>query len=418
MSRPAPKITIISTGSELTSGKSIDTNSSWIASELFEMGFQVEKFLVLPDSFEVLKGRITEELFRSEDSLVILTGGLGPTEDDYTLAVICSILNKKPVRFEKAFRRLESIYEKRGPEYVRLLPQVEKQARVPEGSTPLENNVGIAAGFLAESDAKSLIVAMPGVPAEMKAMFKGEAVPLIQRMFSKEKIFYEWRWIWGIGESYFQDKFIENNRKLLADGVTWGVTAKPGYIKVIFHSSSKEKIETLIAKLEMEFSSIVTKDIFQEIHEVLISKKKTLATAESCTGGLIAKKITDAPGASVYFLGSIISYSNEVKTNLLDVAPETLNSFGAVSKETAMEMAVGLEDKIGCDLSVSVTGIAGPGGETETKKVGLCYIGVKEKGAPPIAKEFHFPFTRELFREYASNMALFCLYKRIQTKNL
>ncbi len=418
MNEKNPVVTIISTGSELTSGKSIDTNSSWIAGELFEIGIQTEKFIVLPDSFEILKKTISNEFQMKKNQLVIITGGLGATEDDYTLGVISSILNQKTARFEPAFQRLQSLYEKRGKDYLSLIPNVERQTRYPEDAIPLENNVGIAVGFIVKFGENSYLAAMPGVPLEMKSMFQNKFIPALEKIYPKKKLHQEWRWIWGIGESYFQNKFIEVNRNLFEDGVVWGVTAKAGYVKVFFQSDKKEKVEFLIQKLESEFEKITTTDIFSEIHKTLSDSKKTLGTAESCTGGLIAKKITDLPGASAYFLGSIVSYHNDIKLNSLFVKKETLEKFGAVSSETAGEMTVGLEKAISCDYSMSVTGIAGPDGATPSKKTGLCYIGVKQKGKDPIVEEFSFPFTRELFRECASNMALFCLYKQFLKRSL
>ncbi|MBE7413457.1 MAG: CinA family nicotinamide mononucleotide deamidase-related protein [Leptospiraceae bacterium] len=417
MSKSLLSITVISTGSEFTSGKSIDTNSSWIANELFTLGFQVNKFLVLPDSLEVLKENICNELYQEKNTLVIMTGGLGPTEDDYTLDAICAILKKKPLRNEKAFQRLENFFQKRGKDYQKLIQEVEKQTRIPEGSTHLENSVGIAAGFFISTENNTHLIAMPGVPAEMKPMFCKEVVPILKNNFQSKNLYYDTRWVWGIGESYFQSKFISNYKDLLSN-ITWGVTAKSGYIQVSFCSEKMENISPVVKAIEKEFEPNVSIDIFQEIHKFLTLHKMSLGTAESCTGGFIAKKITDLAGASEYFLGSIVSYSNKIKMKILGVEEETLKNFGAVSEETAKEMVIGAENKLNCEYSISITGIAGPGGGTETKKVGLCYIAVKKKGRSPIVEKFHFPFTRELFRDYASNMALFCLYKLIQTKNL
>ncbi|MCE9501952.1 MAG: nicotinamide-nucleotide amidohydrolase family protein [Leptospira sp.] len=408
-----PEITIIGTGSEITSGKSIDTNSGWIANELFGLGFHVSRFIVLPDNPGLIKEEIRRIMKLPGKHFILMTGGLGPTEDDYTLEVICGIGNCKPVKNQKAYEKLKFVYESRGKTHKDILQIAERQTFLPENSILLENDNGIAPGFICTLDDNCRIAAFPGVPQEMKPMFRDRFVPEFRKIYSSESIYYGSRFIWWTGESLFQEKFISKYRDLIGKGILWGVTAKRGYIKVNFQSPKKELIDEIISLTNSEFPEIVSGDIFADIHSLLTGSKLTLATAESCTGGLIAKIITDTPGSSEYFLGSIVSYHNDIKANLLDVSKETLAEHGAVSMETAKEMAEGLEKKMNSDYSISVTGIAGPGGGSREKKQGLVFIGIKKKNETAGVQKFNFPFTREIFRENAANSALFLLYKLI-----
>ena len=409
-----PQITIIGTGSEITSGKSIDTNSGWIANELFGLGFPVSRFIVLPDNPILIKEEIQRIIKLPGENLILMTGGLGPTEDDYTLEVICEITGSMPVKIQKAYDRLKTVYESRGRTYKDILPIAERQTNVPENSIVLENDTGIAPGFFCTLGDNCRIGTFPGVPPEMKTMFKDRFIPEFMKIYSSETIFYDSRCIWWIGESLFQEKFITKHRELIDRGILWGVAAKRGFIKVNFQSSKREQIDEIISLLEANFPDTVSGDIFSEIHNILTEKKLTLATAESCTGGLIAKTITDISGSSEYFLGSVVSYHNDVKKNLLGVKEETLALYGAVSAETAKEMVEGLEKRINSDFSISVTGIAGPGGGTKEKKQGLVFIGIKNKKGEAHVRKFNFPFSRELFRDNAANSALFLLYRLIR----
>ncbi|MDI7165794.1 nicotinamide-nucleotide amidohydrolase family protein [Leptospira santarosai] len=413
----SPKIVVLSTGSELTAGRSQDTNSSWIANELFGMGFAVSKFVVLPDDPVVISEelRTLTALATKETSiLLVMTGGLGPTEDDYTLEVVCKIKGVIAEESPIAKRKMETFYRLRGRNFQEAMQTAVRQVSVPEGSFVLNNNVGIAPGFILSLAENVHLGCMPGVPGEMTEMFREEFAPWILKTYSPRELYSGFRFVWWMSESQFQKEFI-SKEKAIADGkVIWGVAAKRGYIRVSFQSDSRTLIDDLLRKLDTFYGAKSTSDVFEELPKMLIEKKITVGTAESCTGGLIAKTFTDVPGASAYFYGGIVSYDNGVKTGILGVKRNTLEEFGAVSGETAKEMAEGALDALGVDYSISVTGIAGPGGGTPQKKVGLVYFGIGRKGGETEVHEHYFPFPRSSFREFAAHTGIYLLYKRLK----
>lgn len=407
-------ITIISTGSELTAGRSTDTNSSWIASQLFELGWKVRNFLVLPDDPKI----ITEELRKLKETsiqnpeepvLVIMTGGLGATEDDYTLQCALELNGKKSEPSEKARLKLQKFYESRGKSYSDILPVVLRQVYVPEGCLTLDNASGLAVGFVETLSNQSYLVCMPGVPSEMKEMFSRRLVPFLKRTYLKENLFQETRWVWNIGESLFQAEFIPQVADLLAEGMEWGVTAQKGFIKAIFQAKEERLVVDAALRVEKFYGSGSTKDVFVSIHQKLSANGLHLSVAESCTGGFLGKKITDMAGSSSYFDGGVIVYSNAQKTKLLSVSPEILTAYGAVSEETCKSMLNGLEQISNSDFTLSITGIAGPDGGSEEKPVGTVWIGRKRKGANAEAFKYVFPGNRDTIRENAANTALFLL---------
>ncbi|EMO84788.1 nicotinamide-nucleotide amidohydrolase family protein [Leptospira santarosai] len=413
----SPKIVVLSTGSELTAGRSQDTNSSWIANELFGMGFAVSKFVVLPDDPVVISEelRTLTALATKETSiLLVMTGGLGPTEDDYTLEVVCKIKGVTAEESPIAKRKMETFYRLRGRNFQEAMQTAVRQVSVPEGSFVLNNNVGIAPGFILSLAENVHLGCMPGVPGEMTEMFREEFAPWILKTYSPRELYSGFRFVWWMSESQFQKEFI-SKEKAIADGkVIWGVAAKRGYIRVSFQSDNRTLIDDLLRKLDTFYGAKSTSDVFEELPKMLIEKKITVGTAESCTGGLIAKTFTDVPGASAYFYGGIVSYDNGVKTGILGVKRNTLEEFGAVSGETAKEMAEGALDALGVDYSISVTGIAGPGGGTPQKKVGLVYFGIGRKGGETEVHEHYFPFPRSAFREFAAHTGIYLLYKRLK----
>jgi nicotinamide-nucleotide amidase len=409
-----PRITIISTGSELTAGRSIDTNSAWIANQLFEQGWKVRNFLVLPDNPKT----ILDELQKlkeyanqnpEESVLVIMTGGLGATEDDYTLQCALALNNKITEVNEKARIKLQRFYESRGKAYSDILPVVLRQIYVPEDSYTLENANGLAVGFVENLSDNSFLACMPGVPSEMKEMFSRRLLPFLKRTYEKEHLFQETRWVWNIGESLYQDEFIKKQEDLIQLGLEWGVTAQKGYIKAIFQASKENLVKEAASRIESFYGTMCTQDAFERVHNMMMQTNKHLAVAESCTSGLLGKKITDMSGASAYFDGGVVVYSNEQKKRLLSVKESTLSSFGAVSEQTCREMLEGLENLTGSDFSLAITGIAGPNGGTEEKPVGTVWIGRKKRGGSPETFHFLFPGNRESIREISANTALFLL---------
>lgn len=411
-------IHILSTGTEITSGKSVDTNSTWIANELTGLGFSISKFLTLPDKPLIIEEEIRTIMSRSGENLIIMTGGLGATADDHTLDVICKISGKPAVTHEKALERLTFLAGQRGKVYQDLLPVSRRQTTIPLDSRVLENDIGLAPGFYLELNDTTRLAAMPGVPKEMKKMFSDYLLPLMKKDYNKENMQSRSRTIWGLTESIFEATFIKNNQELISDGVEWGVTAKPGHIKVTFKSNSFDNLRKIMGSIDTEYKDKIGDDIFLDIHSMLTSSKRTVSTAESCTGGLVGKILTDMSGASAYYLGSVVAYHNDIKQNILGVKKTTLDSVGAVSPETAAEMANGVQHKFNTNYALSVTGIAGPTGATKDKKVGLVYIGLKANHEEARVFKYEFPLNRDVFRDFAANIALFHLYQKLMQDNL
>ncbi|MBM9547707.1 nicotinamide-nucleotide amidohydrolase family protein [Leptospira sp. 201903074] len=416
----APYIVIIATGSEITAGRSLDTNSGWMANQLFELGWRVKKFIALPDDPGLILSELQnlKQLAESRPVLAIMTGGLGPTEDDYTLETVLKLNGKKSYAVEKAKIRLQRIYESRGKQYSDILPSVIRQTHVPEDCKTLDNTVGIAVGFVEPIGTDSYLVCMPGVPSEMKEMFTRKLVPELKRIYPRENLVQKTKWLWNIGESLYQKDFVETHRNELFENVEWGVTANRGYIKCIFQSTDSKNLDTIIQRLEGQYPKIISDDVFEFVHENLRSQKLTIAVGESCTGGLLGKKLTDFPGSSSYFIGGFLTYSNEMKKSLIGVPNELLLQFGAVSKETAEAMAKGIFERTKADYCISITGIAGPDGGTNEKPLGTVWIGLKIPDGSIQTHSYLFPGNREGIRENASNTALFLLYQSLKQRNV
>ena len=411
-------VIICSSGSELTTGKSTDTNSGWIATELSFLGFSIRKFLVLPDDPEILLEELqflqTAARTNKRKTLVCMTGGLGPTVDDYTLSVICKLTNLNPASVKSAETKLKFLYRSRGKQLEDLLPVAMRQTQVPETSEILENKVGIAPGFFLFTDEHFAISCFPGVPVEMKEMFTKEFLPKLQNHFPFSRGYTFSKEIWNTTETSFQEEFIKEHEKSWEGEVIWGVTAKRGFIKGIFNSSNPQKIDLVSKQVSEFYGKNLSDDVFLEIHNFFTEKKLTLCIAESCTGGLVSKKLTDPPGSSAYFLGGFVTYSNDLKKSELGVSQFTLDAHGAVSEETAKEMVLGVFKKTKADFAISITGIAGPTGGTAEKPVGTVWVALSKRDSEIFTRKFYYPANRELIREFTLNNVLFLLYQLLK----
>lgn len=408
---------LFSTGTELTRGYSKDTNSSQIAQNLLENGFDVMGISLIPDNKDLLIKSFKERL---NDPIlgILITGGLGPTEDDYTIDVLSEITGYEVIEDSNSLKKLVELAQK----FKRIDVSVaRRQVRVLKGSQVIPNPVGLAPGMILEYNNK-VIICMPGVPMEMRSMLP-IVMEYLNQKFSKD--YYEKFkfFIYNEPESEFQ-KNLAKIKNELSVSFPWGVSTNPGYLKVFVENRDvhlKEKLKEFINKIKEFYSDkFLENSVEQTIHEILIKNKKTLVCCESCTGGYLGKIITDMPGSSEYFLGSMVVYSNEAKRIILGVKEETLERYGAVSKECAEEMVEGLIKKISADYGISITGIAGPSGGSEEKPVGTVYIGIKTPNITKVHKIF-YPSTRERIREYTVFTSLFFLYKELKngfTKNL
>jgi len=397
------KAELITIGDEILLGKVINTNIATIGERLSRIGVRLERQTTVPDEREVLAEVVAESLERCD--VVITTGGLGPTRDDTTKSVLAKLFHTRLVRDETLLKDLRERYGENLP------PIVLTQAEVPESAHIIPNSVGSAPGFIFEKGEKKLI-ALPGPPNELKPMLESVVIPKLEEARTGglfvEKVF---RTI-GIREAEIEERVGNVLDKI--PGLSYGLVAHPYQvdIRLFCICETREKGERILSEgekvLEQFRKAIFTRDdrsLEEVVGEMLRAGKKTVAFAESCTGGLISKRITEVPGSSDYFEGAFVSYSNRWKEKLLGVPEETLVEHGAVSEETAREMAERVREKARTDIGLSVTGIAGPTGGTTQKPVGLVYMALSD-GEKTTARKFNFRRDRERVRYRASQAAL------------
>lgn len=370
---------VLAVGTELLMGQIANTNAQYISSRLPEAGIGVYYHGVVGDNPQRLRECLDVALHRSD--IIIMTGGLGPTQDDLTKETVAQAFGRKLVLHQESLDKLKTFFERVNR------PMTEnniKQAYFPENSTIITNNNGTAPGCLIEAEGKVLIM-LPGPPSEMKPMFEEFVMP-----YFKEKLDYKivsrFLRIFGIGESAMETQLIDMIES--QTNPTIAPYAKEGEVTLRItarcakDASGDELIEPVIEEIKRRLGDAVYSTHDENLDEVaaklLMKRNITLALAESCTGGIIAGRLTDIPGISGILNRGFVTYSNEAKMENLGVKMETLQSFGAVSKETAEEMAVGARRVSGTHIAVSVTGIAGPGGGTEEKPVGTVFIALAD----------------------------------------
>ena len=413
---------VISIGDELLIGQVINTNASYLSAKLLEIGIPAEKIITLPDDEKEILNSF-RAVFPKYD-VTIITGGLGPTHDDITKTCIAKYFKSKLVIDKKVLRHVKSIFKRR------RMPMPEtniEQAMIPAVSKALPNT-GTAPGILIDKSGK-VFCALPGVPREMAFIMETSLLPYLVKKYKPRKdrrvIVHRTLHTIGISESLLYEK--AGNIKEIE------VKKKNSEVKLAFLPSNYEtRLRILAAAIDIKtanrnlnsaiekLKSRVGKYIYsydesplhKVIGDLLRKKKLTLSVAESCTGGLIASKITDIAGSSDYFLEGVISYSNEAKKEILGVKKETLKAYGAVSKQTAVEMAEGVRKRSGSDIGISTTGIAGPAGASKNKPVGLVWIGYSDKNIS-FAKDFYFTKDRLRNKEVMSKMALEILRRKL-----
>lgn len=370
------KTAILSVGTELLFGQITNTNTVYLSQQLNMLGYDVMYHYTVGDNPDRVADMI--ELAFEDCDMVLTTGGLGPTQDDLTKEVACKVMGDELVMMDDVMEELEAYFENLGR---KMTENNRKQAIMPSRATVFHNDAGTAPGFALEKDGK-YIICMPGPPREMTEMFEKSVVPFLQSM-SEEVICYRMIRAFGIGESRLETDLID-----LIDNQTdptLATYAKEGECSLRIASKRKTREEAMRAVDEMlekvkekvgeYIYSCDDEELVQVVCKKLMEKGLTLSSAESCTGGMFAAAVTDIPGISAVFQRGLVTYSNQAKMDELGVKAETLEKFGAVSKETAVEMVEGLKEVSGSDVCISVTGIAGPGGGSEEKPVGLVYIG-------------------------------------------
>lgn len=366
---------IICVGTELLLGDILNTNAQYLARELAALGIGVHHQQVVGDNPQRMRECMLRAL--NESDMIILSGGLGPTADDLTKEICCEVMGEKLVLDEDILEGIRSYFVSRGRQ---MADNNKKQAYVPENGIVFRNRNGTAPGCGIEKDGK-LAIMLPGPPRELKAMFEKEVMPYLAKRTGGIILSKQVR-TFGIGESNMASA-VED--LLGGENPTVAPYAKDGeaLLRVTARADSKEKalamcdetIEIIRERIGEYIYGIDAASLEEKAVELLLAHGKKLALAESCTGGYIAKRITDISGSSAVFECGVVSYSNEVKINLLGVNPETIEKYTEVSEQTAAEMAEGVRRLSGADFALSVTGIAGPGGCSEDKPVGLSYIG-------------------------------------------
>lgn len=407
---------IISVGTEILLGDIINSDAQYLSKKLSDMGIECYYQTVVGDNPERLKEAYDLAFKRSD--LVITTGGLGPTEDDLTKEVAFEFLGKKSEVHEESLERIKDYFKRIGREMVK---SNEKQAHFPKDAIVLKNNVGTAPGCILEEDNK-IIINLPGPPKEMQPMFEDYVVPYLSK-FQNGILVSEVLRVIGIGESTAAELVSELIEK--QTNPTIAPYAKDGEVifRITAKAKSREEGIAIIRPVKNRVKEILKENVYGEgntsieevVAKMLVDNDLTIATAESCTGGMIASKLINYPGISSVFLEGAVTYSNESKIDRLGVRKSTLESCGAVSQETAEEMVIGIVSNLGAKVGLSTTGIAGPGGGTNEKPVGLVYIAIYIEG-DVVIKKLNLIGSRQDIRERTTRTILDLLRRELLKK--
>ncbi|WP_080904086.1 competence/damage-inducible protein A [Parabacteroides sp. Marseille-P3160] len=415
------KVEIITIGDELLIGQVVDTNSAWIGQALGDLGFQVVYRTAIGDVEQDILDAFETALKRVP--IVLVTGGIGPTKDDITKKTLCKFFHTELVYSEEANRNMEELFLTNGRKMNEL---TRTQSYVPKDCTVIQNRAGTAPCTWFERNGK-VLVSMPGVPSEMKWLMTNEVLPRLKERYNRDLyIKHQTFWISGYTESLLA-LTLDNFEATLPPTLRLAYLPQAGIIRLRLsaycesEALAEQEIETAKEKLHTLLNSHIMveadKAIEVQIGELLREKQLTLGTAESCTGGAIAKLLTSVPGCSDYFKGSVVSYANEVKAQLLGVSTRDLELHGAVSREVVEQMAKGALHILDCDCSVATSGIAGPGGGTLEKPVGTVWIAVAYRDRI-ISERYKFGLVRDLNIQRTTNVALLMLYSLIQKDEL
>ena len=370
---------IITIGDELLIGQVIDTNSAWMGQKLNEIGIKVKQTTSISDDKMHILTTLEEAKKRAD--VILITGGLGPTKDDITKKTLCDYFGSELVFHEPSFKVIEEIFNSRG----RTITETNRlQAYVPANCEVLVNKNGTAPGMWF-NDGKKIIVSMPGVPNEMKGLMETLVIPQLKSKFNLAPIVHKTILTQGIGESFLSD-LIEKWELALPVYMKLAYLPSAGTVRLRITASGKDadvlrkEVESQTEELKKLIPEYIfgyeTDQLESLIGELLVQKNKTLSTAESCTGGFIAHKITSVPGSSRYYMGSVLPYSNDLKTGLLKVDPELIAKHGAVSQEVVTQMAELARKMLKTDYAIATSGIAGPSGGSDLKPVGTVWIGI------------------------------------------
>jgi nicotinamide-nucleotide amidase len=394
-------------GSEVNQGFIVDTNSQFISSELFQAGIPIKEARIIPDDKKSILKNI-RELVKTGD-FIITTGGLGPTNDDLTVDILCDLMHVKPKFSEKSRARVKKViarYKTSGNDLKRASfeERLYRQCRIPENAVELDNPVGLAPGIFIPD---YRIISLPGFPLEIRGIWPYALKKIrenVKNQFLSKRIN-----IWGVIESMIYES-IQFPKEIIA-----GNHSLPWGNQLFIRTTPENKIifSKLSSRIKKTFAPYILENPILSWIDYLKINKLTFGTVESCTGGYAAKLLTDVPGVSDVFLGSVVSYDNKIKTGMVGVNQYTLDTYGAVSSETALEMALGGGLKIGSDITISITGIAGPSGGSTEKPAGTVYFGIFNKTQnEAYTGHAYFPLGRERFRNATVHYIFLVLYQR------
>ena len=401
-------VELITTGSELLLGEIVNTNSAYLSSALNQAGFDVVYHSTVGDNRARMRSVMEIALERAD--IIITSGGLGPTLGDFTKEVMADLLGLPLILHEPSLEKIKCFFAHR---HAHMPVNNQKQAMVPEGSYILNNSCGTAPGIVIQHNNK-VIVHLPGPPHELKTMVKNELLPYLSVHYPQKSIIVSKELhTYGLGESAVDETL--RDILLTQSNPTIALLARPGEIlvRITAKADNTRAAEELIADTEKQIRTRLGNIIFstndktmeEVVAETLFAQKKTIALAESCTGGLVTSRLTDVRGASAYLIGSVVCYSNEIKEKQLGVPHQTLLDYGAVSEPTARAMAEGIRRLNGTDIGVGVTGIAGPDGGTPEKPVGTVYIAVADKNETT-CRLCHFTGNRTTIKRLVSQAVL------------
>lgn len=406
------KVEIITIGDEILIGQIVDTNSAWMASELTQRGFEIEAITSVSDSYEAITNTLNIAFSRSD--ILLLTGGVGPTKDDITKNTLCAYFNTFPVFNNEVLRHIEELFTKRN---IQLNELTRSQAFVPQNSTVIRNKVGTAPVLWFERN-KKILVSMPGVPFEMRTAMTDDILPRLQQRFIANQYVKRVFLVAGITESGLATLLTDYENELppalsLAYLPVYGLIRLRLWARGVQNSlvvdKEAEKLTSLLGDLLIAESE---KSLEALLGERLKAFNLTISTAESCTGGLIAHKITSIAGASAYFNGSIVSYTDQAKQTLLNVNSETIEKEGVVSQQVVEKMALNCAEILQTNCAIAISGIAGPDGGTEEKPIGTVWICTYFQGKS-VTRKYNTGKSRDENIDRSANMAMLQMLKMV-----
>ncbi|RMH42053.1 MAG: competence/damage-inducible protein A [Deltaproteobacteria bacterium] len=410
---------IVTVGDELCRGEIVDTNSSWLAENLWDLDITVAWMTSCRDIAADIARALRDAAGRSD--VVLVSGGLGPTEDDLTVDVVAQLAGVAPQVHAPSLARMTERFARAG---YRLTDNNRRQVRAPAGARVYDNPVGLAPGFEVAIDGTP-VICLPGVPRELHAIFDADVRPRLvelreARGESVERIARRIYRVFGMGESHIDAALAGVTAGVAGASIHYQVKYPETLVKVVVRDRDAAAAGERLAALDREVRARLGDKIYGTDGDTLAgvlgrrlrAAGATLATAESCTGGLVGALVTDVPGASDYYVGGVVAYANAIKVSALGVSEETLAEYGAVSRECVVEMAQGARTRFGADYAVAVSGIAGPGGGTPDKPVGLVWLAVAGPGGGA-ERSFHWPGARDQIRSLAAHAALAMVLRQV-----